>query len=114
VEHVTALNKQDQTFGFARMASSFIDGTIIIPWADDESKAMFSRLIAELVAWRATIPVRLRTQDMGMSLWFIWLKWQEFRKAALHASVRIQTQGTPFRPTDYKAGLFRYGGSLVR
>ena len=112
IEHTTAKNKLDETFGVARMASSFIDQTIQIPAADPESEKAFLDLIGELVAWRATIPTRLRTQDLVMSLWFIWVQWQQYRKDAGRAISEISTMGTPFRPTTYKAGLFKYGSVL--
>lgn len=114
VEHTTSSNKMDTTFGVARMASSFIDDTIWIPAADQESDDAFKALIAELVAWRATIPTRLRIQDLVMSLWFIWVQWQKLRVAAKNPTKSIQGQGMPFKPTEYKPGVFKYGGSLIR
>jgi hypothetical protein len=108
VEHTTASNKLDQTFGVARMASSFIDQTIWIPASDAESEKAFQDLIGELVAWRATIPTRLRTQDLVMSLWFLWIKWQQFRKEHESKVTAITTAGDPFSPTGYKTGMFTY------
>jgi len=112
VEHVTGMNKLDETFGVARMASSFIDETIIIPWADQEAADMFGTLIAELLQWRATIPTRLRTQDLIMSIWFMWVRWQQFRKDSEHETRVIRTSGMPFKPTSYKPGLFQHGRSF--
>jgi hypothetical protein len=112
VEHTTSSNKLDTTFGVARMASSFIDQTIWIPAADADSEKAFQDLIAELVQWRATIPTRLRTQDLVMSLWFLWVQWQKLRKDHSTQTREIATAGMPFHPTAYKAGMFRYGSVL--
>jgi hypothetical protein len=109
VEHTTSRNKLDETFGVARMASSFIDQTIVIPWATEAEQQMFQALIAELVPWRATIPTRLRVQDLVMSLWFIWVKWQDFRRQAYKATKSLRTTSMPYQPTGYKPG-FKYSG----
>lgn len=114
VEHTTGSNKMDATFGVARMASSFIDETIWIPAADQESNDAFQALIAELVQWRATIPTRLRTQDLVMSLWFVWVQWQKYRKAAASQTLSIKGTGMPYSPTRYTPGAFKYGRSVLR
>jgi hypothetical protein len=114
VEHTTASNKMDITFGVARMASSFIDETILIPSADKAASDGFAPLIAELVQWRATIPTRLRTQDLVMSLWFVWVKWQEYRKNFEHRTTSIKGEGMPFKPMHYSPGTFKYDRSVVR
>jgi hypothetical protein len=114
IEHQTGANKSDETFGFARMASSFIDQTIEIPWADEIAQQEFQPLLDELLLWRATIPVRLRTQDMGMSLWFVWLKWQQMRKTAEQQIKTLKTAGVPYKATNYKAGVFQVRGSVLR
>ena len=113
VEHTTAKNKMDETFGIARMASSFIDDTIWIPAGNEESVKHFAPLIAELVQWRATIPTRLRVQDMAMSLWFIWVQWQKYRKAHEEKTDRIVGSGMPWKPTGYRPG-FKYRGTVLR
>lgn len=111
IEHQTGINKADPTFGFARMASSFIDQTIWIPWADEAAAKEFQPLIDELLLWRATIPVRLRTQDMGMSLWFPWMRWQKMRDAAFQETKIIKMAGMPMRPTEFsQGGVFVYRG----
>jgi hypothetical protein len=96
------------------MASSFIDQTVQIPAADQEAQDHFAPLIAELVAWRATIPVRLRTQDLVMSLWFVWIKWQEYRKNMEHRTTSIRGTGMPFKPSPYSPGTFKYDRPVLR
>lgn len=113
VEHTTSSNKMDATFGVARMASSFIDDTIWIPAGNEASNQHFLGLIAELVQWRATIPTRLRVQDMVMSLWFIWVQWQKYRKAHEERTGSIQGAGMPWKPTSYRPG-FKYRGTVLR
>jgi hypothetical protein len=113
IEHTTASNKQDQTFGVARMASSFIDQTIEIPWAGEDEQHMFAPLLDELTQWRATIPTRLRVQDMVMSLWFMWMRWQKMRQSHIQPAAKsIRTQPMPFTPTQHR-NMFEYKGSIL-
>lgn len=113
IEHITAGNKADTTFGVARMASSYIDQTIEIPWAGEEEQRMFQPFVDEHVQWRATIPTRLRVQDYVMSEWFIWMRWQKMREKHLQPAAKsIRTQPMPFQPTKH-ANMFEYKGSVV-
>lgn len=114
VEHVTSSNKQDETFGVARMASSFIAGEIWIPNGDEATAHQFKPLLDELLDWRATIPTRLRVQDMVMSLWFIWMRWQQYRKFQREGTMQIKGTGMLTKPTGYTPGKVSYGGVLVR
>lgn len=113
IEHTTALNKLDTTFGLARMASSFIDSSIILPWGDEDSQKAVQLLIDEALAWRATIPTAQRTQDILMATWFMWLRWQKLRKVEKEQQDELKAAAMPFSPTALPGGMTQYG-PLVR
>jgi len=112
VEHQTNINKSDETFGVARMASSYIDQTIQIPWADEAEREMFQPFIDEHTQWRASIPTRLRVQDYVMSAWFPWMQWQRFRESQRQQTLVIKGEGLPFRATQHRQ-VFEYRGSVL-
>lgn len=78
--HVTGSNKADPDLGVARMASGFIREEIRIPWADDDSRNIFTPLRTQLLAWDPAVPTRRRRQDCVMVLWFGWMFWENRRK----------------------------------
>jgi hypothetical protein len=108
VEHVTAGNKQDETYGLARMASQFIDRSFILPAADEDSRKASQLLIDEALSWRATIPTRDRTQDILMTVWFQWLRWQTMRLKERKSQKEVKGNGMPFAPTSLPGGLTEY------
>lgn len=114
VEHQTNRNKNDETFGVARMASSFIAGEVEIPWGDEVTRNHFEWWVRELLDWRATIPARLRVQDGVMAFWFVWLRWQQFRASQRNTQGhRVRSEGMPYKPTMYKP-LTGVSGSPLR
>jgi hypothetical protein len=112
VEHQTNINKSDETFGVARMASSYIDQTIQIPWAGEAEREMFQPFIDEHTQWRASIPTRLRVQDYVMSAWFPWMQWQRLRESERQQTLVIKGEGLPFRATAHRQ-IFEYRGSVL-
>lgn len=101
VEHeTTAQGKWDFNFGVGAMAGSFIRKEVQIPWGDDLSERRMTPLLNELRAWRPGLTPKLQRQDMVMSTWFVWLRWQKDRQGMLHSTNEWSTRGTPWRPGD--------------
>ncbi len=79
--HLTRQKKMDEVFGVASMDQSFKKGEIRIPWGDQATIDRMTPLVTQLRAWRPDIKTKHLTQDLVMSLWFVWLYWQSITKA---------------------------------
>lgn len=107
VPHVTNINKHDETFGVARVASSFIDQSIVLPALNDPNDKI-QRFIDELCGWRADIATRYRIQDQVVMLWFAWMHWQQIRLWAKTPTPKIiSRRSLPWKPTQL-VGVTRY------
>jgi hypothetical protein len=77
-EHLTGINKYDETIGVPSMALSFMRSEIDIPYADDPStRHQADQLIRQLKAWRPLKRGTKLRQDQVMALWFIWILWRQ-------------------------------------
>lgn len=93
-EHLTGMNKYDETIGIPSMALSFMRGEIEIPYADDApTRHQADELIRQLKSWRPLVRGTHLRQDRVMALWFIWILWRQRRAA-------FQVDTSQF---DYKA-----------
>jgi len=93
-EHLTGMNKYDETIGIPSMALSFMRGEIEIPYADDApTRHQADELIRQLKSWRPLMRGTHLRQDRVMALWFIWILWRQRRAA-------FQVDTSQF---DYKA-----------
>ena len=93
-EHLTGMNKYDETIGIPSMALSFMRGEIEIPYADDApTRHQADELIRQLKSWRPLVLGTHLRQDRVMALWFIWILWRQRRAA-------FQVDTSQF---DYKA-----------
>lgn len=100
VEHETGRNKWDFEFGVGAMAGSFLTKAIIWPRANEFSERRLEPLYDQLVAWRPGVPTRLLRQDGVMSLWFLWMHWQQ-QIANLDVDLSAwQSSATPWKPGD--------------
>jgi hypothetical protein len=81
-EHLTGVNKYDETIGVPSMALSFMRGEMDIAYADDPpTRHQADELIRQLKSWRPfKRGTRLR-QDQVMALWFIWILWRQRKQA---------------------------------
>ena len=80
--HTTGWNKYDDDIGVASMATSFIKGEIILPWADDElTRHEIGELKRQLFAWKPGARGSRLRQDRVMALWFVWMLWRSRRKS---------------------------------
>jgi len=80
--HTTGWSKYDPDIGIASMASSFIRGEIILPWADDSlTQHEIGELKRQLYAWKPGARGNKLRQDRVMALWFVWMLWQSRRKS---------------------------------
>ena len=81
-EHLTGMNKYDETIGVPSMALSFMRGEIDIPYADDPStRHQADQLIRQLKAWRPMKRGTKLRQDQVMALWFIWILWRQRKQS---------------------------------
>lgn len=79
--HLSGNNKYDPDIGISSMAYSFKRGEIILPWADDDlTRTEIGELINQLHKWKPGMRGKDHRIDRLMTLWFIWIKWQERRK----------------------------------
>ena len=93
-EHLTGMNKYDETIGIPSMALSFMRGEIEIPYAEDApTRHQADELIRQLKSWRPLVHGTHLRQDRVMALWFIWILWRQRRAA-------FQVDTSQF---DYKA-----------
>ena len=64
------------------MASSFIKGEIILPYADDDkTRFEIDELCRQLYAWKPGARGNKLRQDRVMALWFVWMLWRSRRKS---------------------------------
>mgnify|MGYP003135226971 FL=1 len=81
-EHLTGVNKYDETIGVPSMALSFMRQEIEIPYADDPStRHQADELIRQLKSWRPLKRGTKLRQDQVMALWFIWILWRQRKQA---------------------------------
>lgn len=100
--HQTGHNKTDPLIGIPSMAGPFLRGEVSIPNGDDESRACFAPMIADLRRWRPDVPSRLLQQDEVMALWFQYLYWQRTKsELATNLDARITKSGLPWARTRY-------------
>ena len=81
-EHLTGMNKYDESIGVASMALSFMREEIELPYAgDNATRHQTDELMRQLKAWRpGKRGTRLR-QDQVMALWFIWILWRQRKQS---------------------------------
>lgn len=79
--HLTRQKKMDEVFGVASMDQSFKKGEIRIPYGDQLTIDRVTPLLNQLRSWRPDIKTAKLTQDLVMSLWFVWLYWQSIMRA---------------------------------
>lgn len=80
--HTTGWNKYDDDLGVASMATSFIKGEIILPWAEDDmTRNEIGELKRQLYAWKPGARGNRLRQDRVMALWFVWSLWRSRRKS---------------------------------
>jgi hypothetical protein len=109
--HQTGRNKLDDALGVSRMPTSFIEGRISFPGADDASRERIAPLVSQLRSWRADVPTRRLVQDQVMAMWFCWLFWEKKRK-------KFQTNSSwdrgrlPWKPVTH--GQWQTSRGLVR
>lgn len=91
--HITRGKKMDEVFGVASMDQSFKAGDIRIPYGDQVTQDRMAALLTQLRAWRPDIKTKNLTQDLVMSLWFLWRHWMEIRK------VHVEVPAPAYRPS---------------
>ncbi len=81
-EHLTGVNKYDETIGVPSMALSFMREEIEIPYAgDNTTRHQADQLIRQLKSWRPLKRGTKLRQDQVMALWFIWILWRQRKQA---------------------------------
>ena len=106
-EHLTGVNKYDETIGVPSMALSFMRGEIDIPYADDKStRHMVDQLIRQLKAWRPLKRGTRLRQDQVMALWFIWILWRQRRQSFDVDSSQFNFKGLPWKASLSSSKVF--------
>ena len=100
-EHLTGVNKYDETIGVPSMALSFMRGEMDIPYADDPpTRHQADELIRQLKSWRPfKRGTRLR-QDQVMALWFIWILWRQRKQAFSVDTNQFNYNALPWHKTQ--------------
>jgi len=97
-EHLTGMNKYDETIGVPSMALSFMRGDIEIPYADDPStRHQADQLIRQLKAWRPLKRGTKLRQDQVMALWFIWILWRQRKQSFDLDTSQFNFGGLPWK-----------------
>ena len=99
-EHLTGINKYDETIGVPSMALSFMRGDIEIPYADDPStRHQADQLIRQLKAWRPLKRGTKLRQDQVMALWFIWILYRQRKQSFALDTSQFNFNGLPWGST---------------
>lgn len=105
-EHLTGINKYNEDIGVPSMATAFIRGEIVLPWAgDDLTREEIGELTKQLEKWRPGARGSRLRQDRVMALWFAWILWRNRWKGKADAQRRDSTNefrrtGIPWGKTD--------------
>ncbi len=106
-EHLTGVNKYDETIGVPSMALSFMREEIEIPYADDgPTRHQADQLIRQLKAWRPLKRGTRLRQDQVMALWFIWILWRQRKQAFDVDSSQFNYNGLPWRTSMASSRAF--------
>lgn len=106
-EHLTGVNKYNETIGVPSMALSFMRGDIDIPYADDKStRHMVDQLIRQLKAWRPLKRGTRLRQDQVMALWFIWILWRQRKQSFDVDSSQFNFKGLPWKASVSSSKVF--------
>ena len=106
-EHLTGVNKYDETIGVPSMALSFMRGEIDIPYADDPStRHQADELIRQLKAWRPLKRGTKLRQDQVMALWFIWILWRQRKQSYSVDSSQFSFKGLPWKTSVSNSRVF--------
>tara|TARA_R110000824_G_scaffold143305_1_gene310926 strand:- start:165 stop:791 length:627 start_codon:yes stop_codon:yes gene_type:complete len=99
-EHLTGMNKYDETIGVPSMALSFMRGDIEIPYADDPAtRHQADQLIRQLKAWRPLKRGTKLRQDQVMALWFIWILYRQRKQSFALDTSQFNFNGLPWGST---------------
>ena len=106
-EHLTGMNKYDETIGIPSMALSFMRGEIEIPYADDApTRHQADELIRQLKSWRPLVRGTHLRQDRVMALWFIWILWRQRRAAFQVDTSQFDYKALPY--SNRRVGIGAY------
>ena len=106
-EHLTGMNKYDETIGIPSMALSFMRGEIEIPYAEDpQTRHQADELIRQLKSWRPLARGTKLRQDRVMAMWFIWILWRQRRAAFQVDTSQFDFKALPYNKTRSKIGAY--------
>ena len=106
-EHLTGMNKYDESIGIPSMALSFMRGEIEIPYAEDpQTRHQADELIRQLKSWRPLKRGTKLRQDRVMALWFIWILWRQRRQAFKVDASQFNYKALPYRKTHSNIGAY--------
>jgi len=106
-EHLTGMNKYDETIGIPSMALSFMRGEIEIPYAEDApTRHQADELIRQLKSWRPLVRGTHLRQDRVMALWFIWILWRQRRAAFQVDTSQFNYKGLPYSKRRVGIGAY--------
>jgi hypothetical protein len=106
-EHLTGMNKYDESIGIPSMALSFMRGDIEIPYAGDpQTRHQADELIRQLKSWRPLKRGTKLRQDRVMALWFIWILWRQRRQAFKVDTSQFNYKALPYRKTHSNIGAY--------
>jgi hypothetical protein len=106
-EHLTGVNKYDETIGVPSMALSFMRGEIDIPYADDKStRHMVDQFLRQLKAWRPLKRGTRLRQDQVMAFWFIWILWRQRKQSFDVDTSQFDYKGLPWKTSMSSSKVF--------
>jgi hypothetical protein len=106
-EHLTGINKYDETIGVPSMALSFMRGEIDIPYADDKStRHMVDQFLRQLKAWRPLKRGTRLRQDQVMAFWFIWILWRQRKQSFDVDTSQFDYKGLPWKTSMSSSKVF--------
>jgi hypothetical protein len=106
-EHLTGMNKYDESIGVPSMALSFMREEIELPYAgDNATRHQTDELMRQLKAWRpGKRGTRLR-QDQVMALWFIWILWRQRKQSFDVDTSQFNFNALPWAKSKSTVGVY--------
>lgn len=81
-EHLTGLNKYDESIGVASMAGAVEAGQFDLPYlgSDPLTKYEVDQIISQMKKWKPNMRGNKLRQDRIMAMWFAWILWSQRRR----------------------------------
>lgn len=96
-EHMTNVNKYDQSIGISSMASDWESGKMLVPTDDNDvfTKEEMDEFFRQLRNWKPGDRGNKKRIDRVMAMWFAWIHWNERRYQLDEKPAAWRREGVP-------------------